>query len=384
MMKMKTKKIAILTTLAIMLATIFGVTALAQTNTGTVKGVCKDFEGKPIPQATLEWVNQNTGRKYSLKTNNKGEYFSLGIDPGKYNVALIKDGKQLYNFQNFPVGLEEVTLDFDLQKEQAKQAAGAGMSPEELKKHEEEIAKQQKESNTVKALNEKLAAAKASSDAGNFDDAIAQLTQATQMDPSRDLIWFKLAEAYRNSALKQTDNDEKKKRMEQAVEDDQKAIDIKKAAYDAATTKKPEDAKTLAAYYNNLGDAAGRAGKVDDAVKAYDSAAAINPEGAAGYYFNQGAVLVNAGRNDDAIVAFDKSIAADPNRADSYYQKGVSLLGKAKTDASGKVIPAPGTAEAFNKYLQLEPTGPYAEPAKSMLQYIGSTVDINYGKKTKK
>jgi tetratricopeptide (TPR) repeat protein len=319
-----------------------------------------------------------------LKTNNKGEYFSLGIDPGKYNVALIKDGKQLYNFQNFPVGLEEVTLDFDLQKEQAKQAAGAGMSPEELKKHEEEIAKQQKESNTVKALNEKLAAAKASSDAGNFDDAIAQLTQATQMDPSRDLIWFKLAEAYRNSALKQTDNDEKKKRMEQAVEDDQKAIDIKKAAYDAATTKKPEDAKTLAAYYNNLGDAAGRAGKVDDAVKAYDSAAAINPEGAAGYYFNQGAVLVNAGRNDDAIVAFDKSIAADPNRADSYYQKGVSLLGKAKTDASGKVIPAPGTAEAFNKYLQLEPTGPYAEPAKSMLQYIGSTVDINYGKKTKK
>ena len=148
----KTRKNAILTMLAIMLAAIFSVTALAQSNTGTVKGVCKDFDGKPIPQATLEWVNQNTGRKYSLKTNNKGEYFSLGIDPGKYNVALIKDGKQLYNFQNFPVGLEEVTLDFDLQKEQAKQGAAAGLSPEELKKHEEEVAKQQKEVTTVKAL----------------------------------------------------------------------------------------------------------------------------------------------------------------------------------------------------------------------------------------
>lgn len=380
----KTRKNAILTVLAIMLAAIFCVTALAQSNTGTVKGVCKDFDGKPITGATLEWVNLNTGRKYSLKTNNKGEYFSLGIDPGKYNVALIKDGKQLYNFQNFPVGLEEVTLDFDLQKEQARQGAAAGMSPEELKKHEEEIAKQQKEATTVKALNEKLAAAKTASDAGNFDDAIAQLTEATQMDATRDILWFKLAEAYRNSALKQTDAEEKKKRLEQAVEDDQKAIDIKKAAYDAATTKKPDDAKTLAAYYNNLGDAAGRVGKVDDAVKAYDAAAQINPEGAAGYYFNQGAVYVNANRTDEAIAAFDKAIAADPNRADAYYQKGVSLLGKAKTDPSGKVIPAPGTSDAFNKYLQLAPTGPYAEQAKTMLQYIGSTVDINYGKKTKK
>ena len=380
----KTRTNLILTMLAITLAGVFGITAIAQDNTGTVKGVCKDFDGKPITGATLEWVNLNTGRKYSLKTNNKGEYFSLGIDPGKYNVALMKDGKQLYNFQNFPVGLEEVTLDFDLQKEQARQAASAGMSPEELKKHEEEAAKAQKEVSTVKALNEKLAAAKTASDAGNFDEAIAQLNEATQMDATRDLIWFKLAEAYRNSALKQTDADEKKKRLEEAVADDQKAVDIKKAAYDAATTKKPDDAKTLAAYYNNLGDAEGRVGKVDDAVKAYDAAAALNPEGAAGYYFNQGAVYVNANRTDEAIAAFDKAIAADPNRADAYYQKGVSLLGKAKTDPSGKVIPAPGTADAFNKYLQLAPTGPYAEQAKTMLQYIGSTVDVNYGKRTKK
>ncbi len=371
--------------LAVAMAAILSAAAVAQSNTGTVKGVCKDFAGKPIAGATLNWTNLNTGRKYAIKTNNKGEYFSLGIDPGKYNVSLVQDGKELYNFQNFPVGLEEVTLDFDLQKEQAKQAAGAGLSPEELKKRQEEAAKAQKENNTVKALNEKLAAAKTASDAGDFDTAIAQLNEATQMDATRDLIWFKLAEAYRNSALKQTDSDEKKKRLEQAVIDDQKAVDIKKAAYDAATTKKPEDAKTLAAYYNNLGDADGRTGKVDDAVKAYDAAAQVNPEGAAGYYFNQGAVLTNAGRIDDAIAAFDKAIAADPTKADAYYQKGVNMVGKAKTDNSGKVIAPPGTAEAFNKYLELQPNGPYAETVKQMLEYIGSKVDVNYGKqKTKK
>src|SRR5690349_17444331 len=59
--------------------------------TGSVKGVCKDQNGAPITGATVEWFSQETGRKYTLKTNGKGEYFSLGIAPGKYKVTLSKD-----------------------------------------------------------------------------------------------------------------------------------------------------------------------------------------------------------------------------------------------------------------------------------------------------
>ena len=71
---------------------------------------------------------------------------------------------------------------------------------------------------------------------------------------------------------------------------------------------------------------------------------------------------------DEANAAFDKSIAADPNKAEAYYQKGVNLINKATTDPkTGKVIPAPGTAEALNKYLELQPTGQFADGAKSML-----------------
>lgn len=351
---------------------------------GTVKGVCKDQNGKPYAGATVEWLNTDTGRKYTLKTNNKGEYFSLGIDRGKYNVTLFQNGTEVFHQNGFPIGIEEATLDFDMQKEQVKQGQGVGLSPEEAKKVQEQKEKQLKEGNTVKALNEKLAAAKAASDAGNYDEAIAQMTAATQMSPDRDLLWFKLGEAYRNSALKQTDPEEKKKRLAEAVTDYQKAVDMKQAAYDASTTKKPDDAKQLGAYYNNLGDVASKAGKPDDAMKAYEQAAKLNPEGAAGYYYNEGAVLTNSGRLDDAIAAFDKAIAADPTKADAYYQKGVNLVGKAKTDDKGKVIPAPGTAEAFNKYLELAPTGPNADAAKSMLQYIGSTVETNYGTTKKK
>jgi tetratricopeptide (TPR) repeat protein len=354
-------------------------------STGTVKGACKDVNGKPITGATVEWANIETGRKYALKTNNKGEYFSLGIEAGKYKVTLSKDGQEIFHVNGAMVSLDETTQDFDMQKEQANAAAGAGMTPEQLKKQQEEAEKVSKENNTIKALNEKLAAAKTASDAGDFDTAIAQLTEATQMDPKRDLIWFKLGDAYRNSAVKQTDSGEKSKRLTEAAGDYEKAVEIKQQDFDAAAVKKPDDVKQLAAYYNNLGDAESKAGKADDAVKAYTQAVTINPEGAAGYYYNIGAVLTNTGRLDDAIAAFDKSIAADPNRADAYYQKGVNLVGKAKTDSSGKVVPAPGTAEAFNKYLQLQPTGQYAETAKSMLQYIGSTVETTFGKqKTKK
>ena len=73
-------------------------------------------------------------------------------------------------------------------------------------------------------------------------------------------------------------------------------------------------------------------------------------------------------------------IAADPNRADAYYWKGVNLIGKA-TLQGDKMVAPPGTAEAFQKYLELQPTGTYADAAKQMLTSIGSSVETTFGKK---
>ena len=112
--------------------------ALAQ-STGTVKGTCKDFDGKPIVQAQVEWTGTETGHKYTLKTNNKGEYFSLGIAPGKYDVKLSKDGKELFHFNGVAVGLDETPLDFDLKKEQTSVAKGQGLPPEQVAKAKESV-----------------------------------------------------------------------------------------------------------------------------------------------------------------------------------------------------------------------------------------------------
>ncbi len=374
------KRIFIIPFLLVLIVSLCAPSVFAQAM-GSVKGTCKDAEGKPITGAVVEWSGIETGRKYPIKTNSKGEYFSLGINPGKYNVRLVKDEKELWHINGVQAGLDEITLDFDLKKEQEKAGQGQGMTAEQVKQMQEAQAQAAKETNTVKSLNDKLTAAKAASDAGDFETAITTLTEANQLDPSRDVIWFRLADAYRMSAVKQTDPAEKQKRFENAATDYQKAIELKQST--AATQKDPDANAKMAAYYNNLAEVYGKSNKVDDAVKTYQQAATLDPAHAGQYLFNTGAVLTNAGKVDDAVVAFDKVIAADPTKADAYYWKGVNLVGKATTDKTGKVIAAPGTEEAFSKYLELQPSGSHAEEAKAMLQYIGSTIETGFGTKKK-
>jgi len=73
--------------------------------------------------------------QYTLKTNNKGEYFSLGIAPASTTQAQ-QDGKEL--FTSWCRGRAGRTpLDFDLKKEQTSVAKGQGLPPEQVAKAKE-------------------------------------------------------------------------------------------------------------------------------------------------------------------------------------------------------------------------------------------------------
>lgn len=314
--------------------------------TGTVKGVVKDQSGKPMEGATIELTSPDTGKKVELKTNAKGEYQSIAVSPGTYDFSVMKDGNLLDKVMKVPVlaGGERV-INFDLSQHQ-----GAAAPTAEQQKQVEAV---QKHNEKVKVLNSALAQAKQLEAAGNYDEAVTVLQQATQVDPGQDLVWFNLGDAQRG-AKKYTD----------AIESYQKAIAIKPAA---------------GAYHNNLADAYAKSGQVDKAVQEYAAAAAAEPANASTYYFNEGAVFTNTGKVDEAIAAFDKSIQADPNKAAAYYWKGVNLLAKATTKGD-KMIAPEGTAQAFNKYLELEPTGQYADAAKQLLASIGAPVETTFGK----
>lgn len=419
------------------LSMVFALPAFSQT--ATVKGTCKDAQGNPIAGGQVTWHNNDNGRTFNLKTNKKGEYFSLGIDVGTYTVTLNKDGKELDKVSNYKVTTDELTLDFDLKasQEQAVQetAKAKGMTPEQVKAMQEQQAKVEQYNKNIGTVNEKLKAANAAEQATppNYDAAIASLTEASQMVPNEDLVWFRLGGAYLDSAKTQTDPAEKTKRYTEAYNDLQKAIDLKtgKAPEAAATGAAPAngqpaqgngqpataqgngqpaqgnapqanaappqggktvvqsalDNQRLAAYYDNFAAAAARVGKSDEAVSAYQQAATLDPSHAGQYYFNLGAVLTNSNATNDvkirkqAVDAFDKAIAADPNRADAYFWKGQNLVGLATTDPSGKIVAPEGTTEAYQKYLDLQPAGPHADEAKQMLAALNATVETSYGKK---
>jgi tetratricopeptide (TPR) repeat protein len=339
------KQIIVVSLLALLLC-VCGVPLWAQM-TATVKGTAKDRDGKPIENAAVRLVNQDTGRKSELKTNAKGEYFSIGISPGTYTFTLIKDGQVIDELNNVPIDVgQERIVNFDLAKDQQQQT---GASEEEQKK----VEAQKKESETIKSLNASLAQARELEKAGNYDQAITILEQATQAAPSKDLIWAYLGDAQRGA-----------KKYAEAVESYKKALALKPNA---------------GFYLNGLAEAYAKSGQADKAVQEYAAAAEADPAHAGTYYFNEGAVFTNASKVDEAIAAFDKAIQIDPTRADAYYWKGINMVGKA-TLQGGKMVAPEGTSEAFNKYLELQPTGQYAEAAKQMLASIGASVETSYGK----
>jgi cytochrome c-type biogenesis protein CcmH/NrfG len=123
---------------------------------------------------------------------------------------------------------------------------------------------------------------------------------------------------------------------------------------------------------------------MDEGRAALEQAAKLDPPGAGRYYFNLGAVLVNAGNTEGAVEAFRKATEADPKHADAFYQLGTALVSKAEVAADGSIKPVPGTVEAFQKYIELQPNGPNAEPAKAMIASLTGAVSTSFQTEKKK
>ncbi len=392
-MKALISKVVLLAVLCVSLG------GLAAAQFGSVRGTCKDAQGAPVASADIVWKNQNDGRTYKLKTDKKGSFFSLGVEPGDYTVTLSKDGRVLDEQKRVHVGLDEFVYDVDLKQAQEQSiketAKKTGTSTEQVKQQQAEATKAQQYNASVKAVNDKLSAAAALMKAQppDYKQAIAMYQEATTMVPDQDIVWFRLGIAYLDSARAQTDPAEKTTQNTEAYNNIQKAIEMKKSAGQAAAqpgaanakgAQPAQDNSRLAGYYDSMGAAAARLGKIDEASNDYQQAAELDPPNASRYYFNMGVTLHNVAKDTDgkkkAADAFGKAIAADPTKADAYFLKGSDLFALVE-EKEGKMVAPDGTAEAFQKYLELQPTGPHAEEAKQMLAALNSAVETTYGTK---
>ena len=61
--------------------------------------------------------------------------------------------------------------------------------------------------------------------------------------------------------------------------------------------------------------------------------------------------------------------------------QGATLVSASSVDKAGKMVAPPGTVDDFNKYLELQPEGPYAEGAKQMLDTLGAKISTGFKKK---
>jgi tetratricopeptide (TPR) repeat protein len=279
----------------------------------------------------------------------------------------------------------EAKADLNFKDIVAKQGSAA---TEQIKKQEEEKAKfegmkqhfaagtalldqeRKAKEDAGKAPADQRDAAKAKvTDLSN--QAVAEFTAAqkaaSEKDANQHIIWAKLAEAYDLAG-----------RNDDAIN-----------AYQQAIAAKPD----VSGYYNNLGNVQARSGKVDDARASYTKSAELDPPNAATAWRNFGISLYNAGRLKEAVEPLKKASELDSKNPQVWYLLGAALVGTMETKKNGdklEFIITPGTVEAYQKAVELDPNGgpnSYGAQAKlglEALQQISPGIDTKVNVRKKK
>jgi tetratricopeptide (TPR) repeat protein len=349
---------------------------------GSITGTILTIDGKPWVDLPMQAVNEQ-GAKLDTKTDKDGSYIFRNLHPGVYHVfAVIPAPNKPFESVCQVQGGTPTKVDLNFKDIVAKQGSA---TQEAVKKQADE--KQAVESMKAHftaggALLDQEHAAKAdlAKASGDQRDAAKQKVvdlsnqaaaefQAAQKaggpkDSNQALFSAKLGDAYDTAG-----------RNDEAIQ-----------AYQAAIAAKPD----VPGYYNNLGNVLARSGKIDEAKIAYEKSAELDPPNAAGAWRNFGISLYNANRLGDAVEPFQKSVNLDPASAQTWYLLGASLVYKMTTKRVGdkdEVILAPGTIEAYQKAVELDPSGPWGAQAKeglTQLQAIAPGIDIKINNKKKK
>ncbi len=381
--------------------------ALAEKPMGKIHGHVTNPAGSSEVSGTVSLSNDGgSSLKFNFPVSSTGDY--AGDAPvGTYMVIFREldtpPGKIVDSYDNVKIVAGQDTLqDLDMSR---KEYIDKNLNAEQKRKLEELKKANSKDTEIIKNLNGDLktanqdlsdadtvnarkAAKLALGDAAPRDDVEAKETEIkvakysevetlmlrdTAAKPDASPLWTELGLA--QLGLAKTKSDQSKY--------DEAETSLKKALAVETAAPKPSPVN-LGADNSTLGEVYARTGKVPEANAAYDAAAKINPAGASAYLTNEAAIFVNAGNGDAAAAAADEAITADPKQPLPYYLKGQGLIQKATLDASGKMIFPAGCADAYQKYLELAPTGPHADEVKAILAESSQVHNSAFGDTTTK
>ncbi len=199
-----------------------------------------------------------------------------------------------------------------------------------------------------------------------YNDIISLMTRDAALKPDEALLWVQLG--FGQAGLKQYDD---------AITSYKKGLDLETAS------KKPR-ASVLGQANSGMGEVYARTAKVPEANAAFDAAAKADPPNAQLYLRNQAVIFFQESNSTAQTAAADEAIKASPNPNDPglalmYYLKGQGLIQNATIDPKTNlyVLP-PGCADAYHKYLDLAPTGPFANDVAGILTQAGEKVNSSY------
>jgi Tfp pilus assembly protein PilF len=311
-----------LSVLGALLAVVALALPAAAQSTGQVKGKVVDGAGQNIEgaQIVIEFTDGVT-RRHETKTNRRGEFIQIGLQPGNYRVTAEKDGLA----QSFDVRVrlaQMAEVNFVLAPGTAAPSAAA--AAEDAKRAE--------------ALKKTFEEGAAASDAERYDEAIAKFNEVIAAVP-------RCAECHANIGSVHA----RQRQWEQAEAAYKRALEINPDLIDA---------------YNGLATIYNAQGMFDEAAmgtEASTRASAFPGGGSADMLYNQGVIFWNSNRFPEALEQFERAIQANPSYAAAHFMLGRAYLNAGKLDEALK---------AFESYLELEPKGRDADEASKMVEML--------------
>lgn len=364
------------------------------------EGYVKGVDGKPVANALVKIMRYDVKHEFKVKTDKGGRYIYAGLPSGGFFTILVqvdgKDAAAVTGVRSQPGGSLQISFNLGatpdeqlrsvqqdirklggewsyikvvpLQRATVAPSQDSGQETRSLSPGQKAAAEKEASERVTlieqrSELNDAFNTAMTALEAKRYDEAVASFAKLSEAEPKQAPVWLNLGAAYFGLAGARTGPE--------SASTMQKGLD----AYAKVVELKPDDAGAHRIYAVALA----KAKRTPEMQAELKRCADLDPANAYEAYYNIGAVLINTGENDAAAEAFKMAIAAapdEPKNAEAYFQYGIALVGKAQVGADGKVIPAPGTVEVFQKYLRLAPDGTNAPNARTMITTLGGGVAV--------